>query len=194
MPKFLSGHPNACEHSCVCKGVETTLTIRRSAVSDTGSAARSDRFEELLRRITAASTSSPCAWRWRATTRPIWCRKPSCARLDRGARFHPVMQQNAGSSASWSTCVATVIAVASIGACGETRSPEEAVTAHEAVHAALARLPARRRAVVVLRELEERDTADVAALLGMRAVTVRWHLSQGRKQLRSLLDGEEGRR
>ena len=48
MPKFLSGHPNACEHSCVCKGVETTLIIRRSAVSDTGSAARSDRFEELF--------------------------------------------------------------------------------------------------------------------------------------------------
>jgi len=72
-----------------------------------------------------------------------------------------------------------------------TRSPEEAVTARDAVHSALAQLPAKRRAVVVLRELEDRDTADIAALLGMRAVTVRWHLSQGRQQLRNLLGGEE---
>jgi RNA polymerase sigma factor (sigma-70 family) len=73
----------------------------------------------------------------------------------------------------------------------ETRSAEAAVTARDEVHAALAQLPAKRRAVIVLRELEDRDTADVATLLGMSAVTVRWHLSQGRQQLRSLLDGED---
>lgn len=72
-----------------------------------------------------------------------------------------------------------------------TRSPEDAVSARDAVRSALAQLPARRRAVVVLRELEDRDTADIANLLGMRPVTVRWHLSQGRQQLRSLLCGEE---
>jgi len=76
----------------------------------------------------------------------------------------------------------------------ETRSPEDAVAARDAVHAALAQLPARRRAVVVLRELEDHDTADIAALLGMSAVTVRWHLSQGRQQLRNLLGGEDGDR
>lgn len=73
----------------------------------------------------------------------------------------------------------------------ETRSPEEAVAARDAVHAALAQLPAKRRAVVVLRELEDRDTADIATLLGMSAVTVRWHLSQGRQQLRRILGVEE---
>jgi len=73
----------------------------------------------------------------------------------------------------------------------ETNSPEAAITARDAVHGALAQLPARRRAVVVLRELEDRDTADIAALLGMTAVTVRWHLSQGRQQLRDLLGGED---
>ena len=72
-----------------------------------------------------------------------------------------------------------------------TRSPEAAVAARDAVRVALARLPARRRAVIVLRELEDRDTAEIAALLGMRAVTVRWHLSQGRQQLRNLLGVKE---
>ena len=73
----------------------------------------------------------------------------------------------------------------------ETRSPEDAVAARDAVHAALAQLAAKRRAVIVMRELEDRDTADIATLLGMCAVTVRWHLSQGRQQLRNVLGGEE---
>ena len=59
------------------------------------------------------------------------------------------------------------------------------------MHAALAQLSAKRRAVMVMRELEDRDTADIATLLGMSAVTVRWHLSQGRQQLRNVLGGEE---
>ncbi len=67
-------------------------------------------------------------------------------------------------------------------------SPEAAVGARDVVREALTQLPPRRRAVVVLRELEELATADVAALLGLSAVTVRWHLSQGRKQLRELLE------
>jgi len=74
----------------------------------------------------------------------------------------------------------------------ETRSPEAAVMARDAVRAALAQLPAKRRAVVVLRELEDHNTVEIAAMLGMSAVTVRWHLSQGRQQLRNLLGGEEG--
>lgn len=72
-----------------------------------------------------------------------------------------------------------------------TRSSEAAFAARDTVRAALARLPARRRAVVVLRELEDHDTADIAELLGMSAVTVRWHLSQGRRQLRDLLTDDE---
>ncbi len=72
-------------------------------------------------------------------------------------------------------------------AVGSESSAESAVAARAAVRAALATLPARRRAVVVLRELEDRDTAEIAALLGVSAVTVRWHLSQARKQLREAL-------
>ena len=72
-------------------------------------------------------------------------------------------------------------------AAGSEHSAESAVAARTAVRRALATLPARRRAIVVLRELEDRDTAEIAALLGVSAVTVRWHLSQARKQLREAL-------
>lgn len=73
--------------------------------------------------------------------------------------------------------------------------PESAAVARAAVQAALARLPPRRRAVVVLRELEDRPVAAIAVLLGVSRVTVRWHLHAARKDLRRLLAGpEEGRK
>jgi len=61
--------------------------------------------------------------------------------------------------------------------------PESRAVARTAVQAALAALPPRRRAVVVLHELDERPVAEVARLLGIARVTVRWHLAAGRKQL-----------
>ena len=70
--------------------------------------------------------------------------------------------------------------------------PESALVARAVVEAALARLSPRRRAVIVLRDLEDRSVADVAALLGVSRVTVRWHLAAGRKDLRRVLLGEEG--
>lgn len=72
----------------------------------------------------------------------------------------------------------------------DERDPADAAGALHARHdvgAALARLPARRRAVVVLHELEELDVADVARLLGIARVTVRWHLAAGRAELRRRL-------
>jgi RNA polymerase sigma-70 factor (ECF subfamily) len=67
------------------------------------------------------------------------------------------------------------------------QDPAEAAVARASVAGALARLPARRRAVVVLAELEELPTVEVARLLGMAKVTVRWHLAAGRKQLAAIL-------
>lgn len=73
-------------------------------------------------------------------------------------------------------------------------APPSSVPSHEAsalaratVRAALASLPARRRAVIVLRELEGHSTAEVSRLLGIRQVTVRWHLRAAREQLRAVL-------
>ncbi len=71
-------------------------------------------------------------------------------------------------------------------AAGES-GPESRAVARSAVGSALAELPPRRRAVVVLHELEERPVAEIAKLLGLARVTVRWHLSVGRKQLAALL-------
>jgi len=70
---------------------------------------------------------------------------------------------------------------------GESPHPEMAALARAAVQAALARLSPRRRAVVVLHELEEVPVERVARLLGISQVTVRWHLAAARKELAKLL-------
>jgi RNA polymerase sigma factor (sigma-70 family) len=70
--------------------------------------------------------------------------------------------------------------------------PETQAIARTAVWGALDALHPRRRAVVVLHELEGMSTAAVAALLGMSAVTVRWHLSRGRRELTRILSPSTG--
>jgi len=65
--------------------------------------------------------------------------------------------------------------------------PESAAAAHGKVDAAIAALSSRRRAVLVLHELDGRNVEDVAQLLGLRVATVRWHLARARKELRKRL-------
>lgn len=57
---------------------------------------------------------------------------------------------------------------------------------------ALDTLPPRRRAVVVMSELEGLSTQAIAALLGINTVTVRWHLSRGRRELARQLRSTTG--
>jgi RNA polymerase sigma-70 factor, ECF subfamily len=57
----------------------------------------------------------------------------------------------------------------------------------EAVHAALARLPERQRMVVQLFELDGFSGAEIGAMLGIPAGTVRWHLHEARRTLRGML-------
>jgi len=71
----------------------------------------------------------------------------------------------------------------------ESAHPEEAHVARATVKAALARLAPRRRAVIVLHELEGRPVRDVARLLGVTEVTVRWHLLAARRELAKVLQG-----
>jgi RNA polymerase sigma-70 factor (ECF subfamily) len=61
--------------------------------------------------------------------------------------------------------------------------PEAALVARSVVWRALATLDPRRRAVVVLHELEGLPIEVIARTLGVTSVTVRWHLSKGRRQL-----------
>ncbi len=63
----------------------------------------------------------------------------------------------------------------------------ERVALKEAIQAALARLPERQRLVVQLFELDGFSGAEIGAMLGIPAGTVRWHLHEARRSLRDML-------
>ena len=69
----------------------------------------------------------------------------------------------------------------------ERSHPEETQVARATVQAALAHLAPRRRAAIGLHELEGRPVRDVARLLGVTEVTVRWHLLAARRELAKVL-------
>jgi RNA polymerase sigma-70 factor, ECF subfamily len=69
---------------------------------------------------------------------------------------------------------------------------EPALIAHATVWFALDALPPRRRAVIVMHELEELEVKDIARLLGISSITVRWHLSRGRRDLARILKPHTG--
>jgi RNA polymerase sigma factor (sigma-70 family) len=75
-------------------------------------------------------------------------------------------------------------------ATGRVPSPEDAFIARRTVWTALLQLDPRRRAVMVLHELEGVAPPDIARLLGVAAVTVRWHLSRGRRELAQIVEGK----
>jgi RNA polymerase sigma-70 factor (ECF subfamily) len=65
--------------------------------------------------------------------------------------------------------------------------PEAALIARSLVRTALAKLPPRRRAILVMYELEGATIPAIGRLLGISAVTVRWHLSVGRREMARIL-------
>jgi RNA polymerase sigma-70 factor (ECF subfamily) len=69
--------------------------------------------------------------------------------------------------------------------------PEAALVARSVVWRALETLDPRRRAVLVMHELEGLPIDVIARTLGVTAVTVRWHLSKGRAQLAAVIRGHE---
>ena len=64
---------------------------------------------------------------------------------------------------------------------------ESAIIARAVVQQALEALPPRRRAILVMYELEGTAIPAIAQLFGIRAVTVRWHLSVGRSEMARLI-------
>ncbi len=70
-----------------------------------------------------------------------------------------------------------------LGEAANPPHPESAVVARLTVRKALTCLPPRRRAIVVLHEVEGMPVSRIAELLGTARVTVRWHLSQARREL-----------
>lgn len=75
---------------------------------------------------------------------------------------------------------------------GHPADPEAALLTRQAVWRALDTLPPRRRAVVVMHEIEGLSIDGIAGQLGVRAVTVRWHLSVGRRALARELEPLRG--
>ncbi len=66
-------------------------------------------------------------------------------------------------------------------------NPEPHLIAHSLVRQALEMLPPRRRAILLMYELEGTPIPRIAKLLGINAVTVRWHLSVGRREMAQLV-------
>lgn len=64
---------------------------------------------------------------------------------------------------------------------------ESALHAKRAVWAALGVLQPRRRAIVVMHELEGQTPVSIAQIFGVSVLTVRWHLSMARRDLKRLL-------
>ena len=79
-----------------------------------------------------------------------------------------------------------------VGARRSTADTESALLARSIIWQALERLPPRRRAIIVLYEIEGMAIPAIARLLGVAAVTVRWHLSIGRRELAAAVDGRFG--
>jgi RNA polymerase sigma-70 factor (ECF subfamily) len=75
----------------------------------------------------------------------------------------------------------------------EVSSSESALLARSIIWQALQRLPPRRRAILVLYELEGTAIPAIARLLGVSSVTVRWHLSVGRRELAAAVQGRFGK-
>lgn len=69
--------------------------------------------------------------------------------------------------------------------------PEDALIAHDMIWTALRDLPPRRRAILVLHELEQIGVMEITRLLGISAITVRWHLSRGRRELAAVVTGRK---
>jgi RNA polymerase sigma-70 factor (ECF subfamily) len=68
---------------------------------------------------------------------------------------------------------------------------EASFVARTTVWRALERLAPRRRAVIVMYELEGVTIPSIARQLGVSAVTVRWHLSMGRRELADVIKSAE---
>lgn len=69
---------------------------------------------------------------------------------------------------------------------------ERTLAARATVWRALDRLSPRRRAVIVMHELDDVPVAAMARLLGVSRVTVRWHLALGRRELARIITEQGG--
>jgi RNA polymerase sigma-70 factor (ECF subfamily) len=74
---------------------------------------------------------------------------------------------------------------------GKSRPHQDAVRdeLRQSLDKALQELPDRQRLIVSLFEIDGHSTEEVASMLSVSQVTVRWHLHQARRTLREALKG-----
>ncbi len=68
----------------------------------------------------------------------------------------------------------------------ETVDPRQALDLRQEVEAVLERIPEKYRTVLVLRELENFSTSEIAAILNRKEATVRWRLAEARQRFHDL--------
>jgi RNA polymerase sigma factor (sigma-70 family) len=64
---------------------------------------------------------------------------------------------------------------------------ESAAIAHSVIWRALEALDPRRRAVIVMHELEGTSIDAITRILNITTITIRWHLSRGRRELAAVI-------
>jgi RNA polymerase sigma factor (sigma-70 family) len=70
--------------------------------------------------------------------------------------------------------------------------PEQTYVRRLTVWQALDALSPRRRAILVMHELEGLSVPAISAMFGIAAITVRWHLARGRRELARRIQQERG--
>jgi RNA polymerase sigma-70 factor (ECF subfamily) len=67
-----------------------------------------------------------------------------------------------------------------------TSDPRQALDLRQEVEAVLERIPEKYRTVLVLRDLENFSTSEIAAILNRKEATVRWRLAEARQRFQQL--------
>lgn len=67
-----------------------------------------------------------------------------------------------------------------------TADPRQALDLRQEVEAVLERIPEKYRTVLVLRELENFSTSEIAAILNRKEATIRWRLAEARQRFHDL--------
>lgn len=68
----------------------------------------------------------------------------------------------------------------------EMRDPREELDLRQEVHAVLEQLPETYRTVLVMRDLENFSTSEIAAILDRKEATIRWRLAEARNRFQQL--------
>ena len=73
-----------------------------------------------------------------------------------------------------------------------TPDPRAAMDLSQEVHTVLEQMPEKYRSVLVLRDLENFSTSEIAAILSRKEATIRWRLAEARSRFKELWERRQG--